>query len=43
MGLKVYARLDDNAYPKGIKITDRQLATVNLTGVRVQSSGGLGR
>jgi hypothetical protein len=32
MGLKVYARLDDGSYPKGIKITDQQLAAVNLTG-----------
>jgi hypothetical protein len=29
-GLKVYARLDPNSYPKGIKITDQQLAAVNL-------------
>ena len=29
-GLKVYARLDDNAYQRGIKITDAELATVNL-------------
>jgi hypothetical protein len=32
MGLKVYARLDDSSYPKAIKITDRQLAAVNLLG-----------
>jgi transposase len=32
MGLKVYARLDTNSYPKGIKISDAQLATVQLTG-----------
>ena len=32
MGLKVYARLDENLYPKGIKITDQQLAAVNLAG-----------
>jgi len=31
-GLKVYARLDENTYPKGIKVTDAQLAAVNLTG-----------
>jgi transposase len=31
-GLKVYARLDPNTYPKGIKITDQQLAAVNLQG-----------
>jgi hypothetical protein len=30
-GLKVYARLDQNTYPQKIKITDEQLATVNLT------------
>ncbi|HEX8069195.1 MAG TPA: ISAzo13 family transposase [Pyrinomonadaceae bacterium] len=29
-GLKVYAQLDENAYERGIKITDAQLATVNL-------------
>jgi hypothetical protein len=29
-GLKVYARLDENAYQRGIKITDAELATVNL-------------
>ena len=29
-GLKVYARLDDNAYQRAIKITDAELATVNL-------------
>jgi transposase len=32
MGLKVYARLDEGSYPKGIKITDDQLAAVNLSG-----------
>ena len=31
-GLKVYARLDPGTYPKGIKITDQQLAAVNLQG-----------
>jgi len=31
-GLKVYARLDENTYPKAIEITDDQLAAVNLTG-----------
>ena len=31
-GLTVYARLDDNAYPDKIKVTDAQLATVNLHG-----------
>jgi len=30
-GLKVYARLGQNDYPKGVKITDRQLAAVNIT------------
>lgn len=29
-GLDVYARLDDNQYPKG-EVTDAQLATVNIT------------
>ena len=28
----MYARLDPNTYPKGIKITDQQLAAVNLQG-----------
>ncbi|MGH8574084.1 MAG: ISAzo13 family transposase, partial [Gammaproteobacteria bacterium] len=31
-GLEVYARLDERHYPKGIKISDQQLAAVNLTG-----------
>lgn len=30
-GLKVYAQLDENSYERGIKITDKQLAAVNLT------------
>ena len=30
-GLKVYARLDDGNYERGIEITDDQLAAVNLT------------
>ena len=30
-GLKVYARLDDGNYERGIEITDEQLATVNIT------------
>ena len=29
-GLKVYAQLDENTYERGIKITDAQLAAVNL-------------
>jgi Rhodopirellula transposase DDE domain len=29
-GLDVYARLDDNAYPDKIRVTDEQIATVNL-------------
>jgi DDE family transposase len=29
-GLKVYARLDENDYPKGLKVTKAQLAAVNL-------------
>lgn len=29
-GLKVYARLDENDYPKGIKISNTELAEVNL-------------
>ena len=29
-GLKVYARLDENTYQRAIKITDAELATVNL-------------
>jgi hypothetical protein len=31
-GLDVYARLDQHNYPKGIKVTDKQLAAVNLAG-----------
>jgi Rhodopirellula transposase DDE domain len=30
-GLKVYAQLDDRDYPKGIEVSDQQLAAVNLT------------
>ena len=30
-GLKVYAELDENVYQRSIKITDAQLAAVNLT------------
>jgi transposase len=30
-GLKVYAQLDENAYQRGVKITDAELAAVNLT------------
>ena len=30
-GLKVYAQLDENSYERAIKITDTQLAKVNLT------------
>ena len=29
-GLKVYARLDPGTYEKGIKVTDAELATVNI-------------
>src|SRR5207249_7344158 len=31
-GLRVYARLDEGSYPKGIKVSDADIATVNLTG-----------
>jgi len=31
-GLTVHARLDERTYPKGIKISDAELAAVNLTG-----------
>jgi hypothetical protein len=30
-GLKIYARLDDQTYQRGIDVTDQQLAAVNLT------------
>ena len=30
-GLKVHAELDENKYPKGIKVSDAQLAAVNLS------------
>jgi len=30
-GLKVYAQLDDNEYPRGVKVSDTDLAAVNLT------------
>jgi transposase len=31
-GLEVHARLDENAYPKAIKVSDAELAAVNLQG-----------
>ena len=33
-GLAVYVQLDQRDYPKGIEVTDRELATVNLQGDR---------
>ena len=30
-GLKIYARLDDRTYERGIDVTDEQLAAVNIT------------
>jgi Rhodopirellula transposase DDE domain len=30
-GLKLYARLDDRAYERGLEIPDEQLAAVNIT------------
>ena len=30
-GLKVYARLDDGSYERGVDVTDEQLAAVNIT------------
>ena len=30
-GLKVRAELDENQYPKGVKVSDAQLAAVNLS------------
>ena len=30
-GLKVYARVDDRVYEKGVEVTDEQLAAVNIT------------
>jgi hypothetical protein len=30
-GLKIYARLDDSRYDRGIEVTDEQLAAVNIT------------
>ena len=31
-GLTIHARHDDNTYEKGIKITDNELAALNITG-----------
>jgi len=31
MGLKIYARLDERVYEKGVEVTDDQLAAVNIT------------
>jgi len=31
-GLKIYARLDPGHYAKGIKVTDAELAAVNIVG-----------
>jgi len=33
-GLEVYARLDQRDYPKGIEVSNAELAAVNLTGDR---------
>jgi hypothetical protein len=30
-GLKIYARLDDRRYDRGVDVTDEQLATINIT------------
>ena len=30
-GLKVRAELDENKYPKGVKISDAQMAAINLS------------
>jgi len=30
-GLKIYAQLDDREYEKGVKVSDEQLAAVNLS------------
>ena len=30
-GLKVYARLDENEYQRGVKISDTELAAVNIS------------
>ena len=32
VGLNVYARLDETSYPQKIKITNEQIAAVNITG-----------
>jgi hypothetical protein len=29
-GLKVYCELDANLYPKGIKVTEREMQTINI-------------
>ncbi len=29
-GLKVYAQLDERSYPKGVEVSDEQLAAVNI-------------
>ena len=31
-GLEVYARLDEASYPKDVKVSDAELASVNLEG-----------
>jgi hypothetical protein len=38
-GLKVYAQLDDRTYEKGIKVTDAQLATINITATHSTATG----
>jgi hypothetical protein len=30
-GLKIYARLDDRTYEKGVEVSDEQIAAVNVT------------
>jgi hypothetical protein len=38
-GLKVRAELDENKYPKGVKVSDVQMATVNLPAIRSTATG----
>ena len=30
-GLRVYCELDDNAYPKGIAVSDKEMDAINMT------------
>jgi Rhodopirellula transposase DDE domain len=38
-GLKVHAELDENKYPKGVKVSDAQMAAINLSAIHSMATG----